>query len=175
MQRGCDGTLQFCGHEAWSFMGELLEYDHVAGRLRWREKCAVRPFLPREMVRVMRRGRVAGQFCARDGYILSSGGSRRKALPFVWEQATGKKHPCVMTIEPGETAFQVDKLCIIPMGRALPPVDRAAGYTVVSYSWEWKRYTVVRVDGDYNKEVLSYHDDIDAALSAVKSDEVSFL
>jgi len=81
----------------------------------------------------------------------------------------------IRTMDPRDTRFRIDNLYVVPFDQARVHKDRAKSSTVVSYSFEHEQYTVVSVDLYYNKTVLSYHGDMNSALTALREPEVSFL
>lgn len=167
-------------YEVVNYLTELFEYDHGEGRLRWTEDRNMWNILPASMKRRAQQGAVAGT-TSRKGYDyeIKIDGTLKSALPLIWEHQTTNCKTAIMTIKPGETRFSIDNLCLIPSngrpGKSRAPKARAAGKTVVSWSHERKKFTVVKVDNNYNKMVLSYHDLIEDAIDALKKPEVSFL
>ena len=174
-----EDTINFSGelepHSVMNYVTEFFDYDHVEGRLRWTHDRRMWEQLPSSMKRGAQQGNVAGNCRKGYDYEIKIGGYRRNALPMVWEHQTSDCSRRVMTIKPGEDKFCIDNLCRIPKSKRRAPKFRAKGLNVVSWSYENKKFTVVAVDSDYNKQVLSYHDDIDSALEALDNPVVSFL
>lgn len=161
-------------HEVMQHLHKFIEYDHEIGRLKWINDYASYNLLPASMKRKVRMGQVIKSTRPGRQYEVTIGGRLRDALPIVWEYCTGVKRR-VMTIEPDETVFRIDNLCLLPQGNSRAPKDRAKRKRVVSWSYARKQFTVVDVDVDYNRDILSYHDDIDDAIKASRKQTVSFL
>ncbi|QZI92159.1 hypothetical protein PODOV073v1_p0034 [Vibrio phage PS25B.1] len=162
-------------YEVVNYLTEFFDYDHGAGRLVWTRNKDMFYRLPGAVKRRAKMGAVAGT-TTRQGYDyeIKIDNSLRRALPLLWEHQTGTCKR-VMTIKPGETRFSIDNICLLPYGSQRSNKYRAKGLTVVSFSYERRLFTVVAVDNDYNKTVLSYHDNIDDAIDASKNPKVSFL
>ena len=167
--------------EVMNYITEFFEYDHYKGRLRWTDHKKTWDKLPSSMKRGAKMGGVAGNCRKGYDYELKFGGQLYRALPIIWEHVTCDCRKRIMTIKPGETRFSIDNMCLTPtrnkrgsrISRA--PKNRAKGLNVVSWSYERKKFTVVKVEDDYNKIVLSYHDMIEDAIEALNKPEVSFL
>lgn len=167
---------EFESYMVLNYISEFFDYDHELGRLRWTRDDAVWDRLPAAMKRNCPKGAVAGTTC-RPGYDyeIKVDGILRNALSLIWEHQTGNSIRRVMTIEPNETRFSIDNLCLIPGDGRRALRYRAKKRKVVSWSHERKQFTVVQVDVYYCKTILSYHDDIDDAIAASKQPVVSFL
>lgn len=160
-----------------NYLAEFFDYDHFNGRLLWTSDISQIDRLPPQMKRQIVAGHSAGTTC-REGYDyeIKIAGRLRNALPLIWEHQTGVVRRTVMTIRPDEDRFSIDNLCLLPYGKMRAPKTRAKNKRVVSWSYERKQFTVVDVDGDYNKSIVSYHDDMQDAIDASKiTKEVSFL
>lgn len=97
-------------------------------------------------------------------------------LRTVWQHVTGELvMGKIRTMNPRDTLFRIDNLYLVPFGQERVHKDRARNSVVVSYSYEREQYAVVDVDHSYNKQILSYHVDIDDAIKASNKPEVSFL
>ena len=166
---------EFEPFQVLNYIEEFFDYDHQIGRLRWTRDRASWERLPSSMKRKVQQGNIAGSNPAGRDYQIKIGGSIRTALKLVWEHQTGNCIHRIMTIRPNETRFSIDNLCVIPKGNQRAPKHRAKGCIVVSWSYERKQFTVVQVDKDYNKTILSYHSDIDSAFNALNNPVVSFL
>ena len=168
-------------YEVLNYIDEFFEYDHYEGKLRWTAHRQTWDKLPSSMKRGAQQGNIAGNCRKGYDYELKLGGKLHRALPIIWEHQTSDSHSRIMTIKPGETRFSIDNICLTPTRNKRGnkcmrvPRDRAKGLNVVSWSYERKKFTVVKVDNDYNKIVLSYHDIIEDAIDALNNPEVSFL
>ena len=100
---------------------------------------------------------------------------RSNVLALIWEHQTGDKSQNVMTLRPNQKEFRIDELCLFPSDFVIKPKRRAASQVVVSYSYERKQFVVIDVDYDYNKKVVSYHDQLFEAKIAAENPQVSFL
>lgn len=165
---------------------DKFEYDHEEGCLRWKAlddnylyfsaDGTMKPAISK-MSRV-KPGSIAGKRGFGDYRIKQSGASHPKscALRMIWQHVTGEiMMGKIRTMDPRDTKFCIENLYVVPFEQRSVHRDRAKNSTVVSYCFERKRYTIVSVDGHYNKTVLSYHDSIDDALKALNEPEVSFL
>lgn len=153
----------------------VFDYDHEMGRLRWTTD-------PATLIRLvpslrLAAGNVVFGTTSHRGYDYGAtvAGNTRSVLPIIWQHQTGERRTGIMAIKPGETRFSIDNLCVIPRGSYRTPSDRAKGSVVVSWSYEYKKFTVVEVDDDYNKTVLSYHADIKSAFKALDNPVLSFV
>lgn len=162
-------------YEVLNYIREFFDYDHEYGRLRWTCDRRMWERLPASMKRKAQQGRIAGGCRKGYDYEIKVDGVLRNALTMIWEHQTSNSRRRIMTIKPGETRFSIDNICLIPKRKQRAPKYRAKGLTVVSWSHERKQYTTVNVDIDYNKHILSYHDNIDSAIKAIDNPEVSFL
>ena len=154
---------------------DRFTYDHEEGCLRWQE------YTEKNNISSMSRakpGSIAGKMGLGDYKITRQGDSHSKscALRMIWQHVTGEFiMGKIRTMNPRDTSFSIDNLYVVPFDQPRVHRDRAKNSTVVSYCFEHKQYTIVSVDGYYNKTVLSYHDSIDNALKALNEPEVSFL
>lgn len=168
-------------YEVLNYLTEFFDYDHALGKLRWTDDRNQWDKLPSSMKRGAQQGQVAGNCRKGYDYELKLGGELHRALPVIWEHQTSNCNRRIMTIKPCETRFSIDNICLTPTrnkrgSRCMrAPKSRAKGLNVVSWSYEHKKFTVVKVDDQYNKTVLSYHGNVDDALDALNDPEVSFL
>lgn len=166
---------EFEPYEIISYINDYFDYDHEMGRLRWTQNRRIWERLPASMKRKIQQGKIAGSNPVNRDYQIKIDGTVYGALRFVWEHQTGIDIHRIMTIVPHDSLFKIDNLCVIPKGKLRAPKNRAQNLTVVSWSYERKQFTVVKVDKDYNKRVLSYHTNIDSAFEALNENVVSFL
>ena len=166
---------EFEAYEVVDHVNTFFDYDHTIGRLRWTHSRKTWEMLPSPLKRNAHMGQIAGSHPKGRDYQIKIDGAVRSAIRLVWEHQTGIKLDRIMTIEPGETRFSIDNLCIIPDGMLRAPGNRAQGRSVVSWSYVYKKFTVVKVDMYYKREILSYHDDIYSATEALSNPVVSFL
>ena len=163
-----------------NYLHNRFTYDHEAGCLRWRGVDDEPVFtddkglalFPMSALSRVKKGSVAGTIGFGD-YTIKMGGDKKCGMRLIWQFVTneivmGK----VRTIRPRATSFNIDDLYLV-FGRV--DARRAQYQTVVSFSYERKQFTVVEVDGDYNKMILSYHDDMNSAIQALTNPIVSFL
>jgi len=162
---------------------DRFTYDHEEGCLRWKAlddnylyfsaDGTMKPAISK-MSRA-KPGSVAGRIRTGE-YRIKQQGDHACGLRMIWQHVTGEFiMGKIRTMNPRDTKFCIDNLYVVPFDQSCVHKDRAKNSTVVSYCFERKQYTVVSVDGYYNKTVLSYHDSIDDALKALNEPEVSFL
>lgn len=156
------------------YLTHFIEYDDEIGRLRWVSDMRLFKLMPVTLRRAVNPGDVIDSTRPGHQYQVTIGGRLRSALPLIWQLCTGEKRR-VMTMTPHESCFKVSNLCLIPSDRLKAPKTRAKGRHVVSWCHDRKQYTVVKVDDDYNRTVLSYHDDVNQAIRSTSKPVVSFM
>ena len=164
------------------YLRESFDYDHKEGCLRWKALDEDYVYIVNGKVETvissksrMKPGSVAGSKGFGE-YKITHQRDLLCGLRMIWQHVTGDLILSrIRTIDPRETRFSIDNLYVVPNGQVRVHRDRAKNSTVVSYSYERQQFAVVSVDGDYNKTILSYHDNIDDATEASKNPEVSFL
>lgn len=169
-----------------NYLRERFTYDHEKGCLRWQalndqyvhinsEGKVERNISPKSRAKP---GSVAGRIGFGEYRIKRRGETNDQScgLRMIWQHVTGDLILSrIRTIDPRETRFSIDNLYVVPNGHLRVHRDRAKNSVVVSYSYERQQFSVVSVDGDYNKTIMSYHDTIEDAMEASKNPEVSFL
>lgn len=155
-------------------LSTFIDYDDDAGVLRWTNQMDRFKLLPVSLRRRVSPGDVIDSTRPGHHYQVKINGRLRNALPLIWQLCTGHKRR-VMTMLPHESCFKVSNLCLIPSDRLKAPKTRAKGRHVVSWCYERKQYTVVKVGDDYSKAVLSYHDDVDDAIKSTVTPVLSFM
>lgn len=160
-----------------------FDYDHEVGCLRWKaldeNYVVVKPngkvetnISPKSRVKA---GSIAGRMGLGD-YKVKQYGEKMCGLRMIWQHVTGEViMGRIRTMHPRDTRFCIDNLYVVPFDQPRVHKDRARNSTVVSYCNEQSKFTVVQVDDNYNKTILSYHDDIETAFNALKEPIVSFL
>ena len=169
-----------------NYLRERFTYDHEEGCLRWQELndnyVYIRPDGTVENnVSTMSRvkpGTVAGKMGIGEYRIKRRGQSNDKScgLRMIWQHVTGELiMGRIRTMNPRDMKFSIDNLYVVPNGQLRVHKDRAKNRVVVSYCFERKQYTTVAVNHDYNKQILSYHNNMNDAIEASNKPEVSFL
>ena len=164
------------------YLREAFAYNHEEGCLVWKplndNVVHIRNGKIQSNVSPMSRvkpGSVAGKQGFGD-YKIKQDGVVKCGLRMIWQHVTGEfTMSKIRTMNPRDTRFCIDNLYLVPSDQTRVHKDRAKNSTVVSWSFEHNKFTVVDVDNYYNKTILSYHQNIEDALEALNKPVVSFL